>query len=201
MQAARHRPVPRTHRTVPSGRASPVPGARSLPTGPWPPCAWLLRARPTGTSPPPLHFGTPRGPQGPAGIGRPVLPSDTLQTRKILALTPPLTSPCRRKRSSSRSPTAPSRRRRPTRPPSRRRPRRPSSVRWIHRYVNIVVPPLVSIDRINTKAFRHAGPPDRTKSTVPPAGKIEIGIRIFRHARIGEMLDEICVNDPYAQRE
>ena len=67
----------------------------------------------------------------------------------------PLTSPCRRKRSSSRSPTAPSRRRRPTRPPSRRRPRRPSSVRWIHRYVNIVVPPLVSIDRINTKAFRH----------------------------------------------
>ena len=93
MQAARHRPVPRTHRTVPSGRASPVPGARSLPTGPWPPCAWLLRARPTGTSPPPLHFGTPRGPQGPAGIGRPVLPSDTLQTHNILALTPPLNIP------------------------------------------------------------------------------------------------------------
>ena len=39
------------------------------------------------------HFGTQRGPQGPAGIGLPVLPSDTLQTHKILALTPPLNIP------------------------------------------------------------------------------------------------------------
>ena len=45
-------------------------------------------------------------------------------------------TPCRRKRSSSRSPTASSRRRRPTRPPSRPRPRRPSSARWMHLYVN-----------------------------------------------------------------
>ena len=121
----------------------------------------------------------------------------------------PLTSPCRRKRSSSRSPTAPSRRRRPTRPPSRRRPRRPSSVRWIHRYVNIVVPPLVSIDRINTKAFRHAGPPDRTKSTMPPAGKIDARWKIcmpepgesFSLREYGDVGRNLCERSIYAQRE
>lgn len=79
------------------------------------------------------HSGARRCQQGSAGQP---CPSDTLQTHKTYLLPRPLPSPCRRKRSSSRSPTASSRRRRPTRPPSRRRPRRPSSVRWIHRYVS-----------------------------------------------------------------
>ena len=64
VQAARHHPVPRTHRTVPSGRASgrasPVRLACAPRLGP------PLGACPPGLAPPPSSLGASRGP---AGIG------------------------------------------------------------------------------------------------------------------------------------
>ena len=82
-------------RTAPSQVAAPrlCPELRACPLRLGP-----LRLAPQGPShwdlsSPSGHFGTQRDPQGPAGIGLPVLPSDTLQTHKILTLTPPLNIP------------------------------------------------------------------------------------------------------------
>ena len=82
-------------RTAPSQVAAPrlCPELGACPPGLGPLARGSSGPVPLGPPLPPLHFGTPRGPQGPAGIGRPVLPSDTLQTHNILALTPPLNIP------------------------------------------------------------------------------------------------------------
>ena len=89
----------------------------------------------------PAHWALPPPPllRGQQGASRDRLTSLGLRhvadAQDPLPLPRPL-PPCRRKRSSSRSPTASSRRRRPTRAPSRPLPRRPSSARWMHLYVN-----------------------------------------------------------------